>query len=147
MQFKYLMRYMSHRYKTERMRNMTRTTSDLIHELDNAVSEKDTLYGKTQTALVVGFNLECKMIFHDESDRLQKLNTMVKDGGIPLGFIKVVKIENNFEFLSKPLTGFEKNEKIQRILNEVCTIIGKTEPFRDPGGTSSPVAVKSVRYD
>jgi hypothetical protein len=129
------------------MRYMTRTTNDLINELDNAVTDQDTLCGMTQTALVVGFNLECKMIFHDESDRLQKLNTMVQDGGIPLGFIKVVKIGNDFEFLSKPLTGFEKNEKIQRILNEVCTIIGKTDTFRNAGEPSSPVAVGSVRYD
>jgi microsomal dipeptidase-like Zn-dependent dipeptidase len=129
------------------MRYMTRTTDDLINELDTAVTDQDTLCGMTQTALVVGFNLECKMIFHNESDRLQKLTTMVQDGGKPLGFIKVVKIGNDFQFLSKPLTGFEKNEKIKRILTELCTIVGKTMAFRDAGGPSSPAVDGSVRYD
>ncbi|MHB8052552.1 MAG: hypothetical protein ACYDEZ_04585 [Methanoregula sp.] len=105
---------------------MTRTTKDLINELDNAVSDQEASGNITQTALVVGFDLECKMIFHDESDRLNKLNTMVQDGGIPLGFIKVAKIGNELQFFSKPLIGFKKNPKIQRILKELCTTVGKT---------------------
>jgi hypothetical protein len=129
------------------MSYMTRTTSDLINELDSAVTDQEASSGMTQTALVVGFNLECKMIFQNESNRLEKLNTMVQDGGKPLGFIKFVKTGNDFQCLSKPLTGFEKNEKIQRILSELCTIVGKTMASEDAGGPTSPTTVGSVRYD
>jgi hypothetical protein len=105
---------------------MTRTIKDLIKELDNAVTDQEVSSNIAQTALVVGFDLECKMIFYDESDRLNKLNTMVQDGGVSLGFIRVAKIWNELQFFSKPLTGFEKNPKIQRILTELCTLVGKT---------------------
>jgi hypothetical protein len=71
------------------------------------------------------------MIFYDESDRLNKLNTMVQDGGVSLGFIRVAKIWNELQFFSKPLTGFEKNPKIQGILTELCTLVGKTMTLGD----------------
>jgi hypothetical protein len=105
---------------------MAKTTKDLITELDKAVTDQEVSAHMTQTALVVGFDLECKMIFHNESNRLDKLNTMVKKGGVPLGFIKVAKIGDDVQFFSKPLSGFEKNPKTQRILTELCTLAGKT---------------------
>lgn len=103
---------------------MSRTTRDLIQELDNAVTDEEASEHSTQTALVIGFDLECKMIFYDEPDRLDKLNAMVREGGIPLGLIKVAKIGDDLEFFSRPLNGYEKNPKIQRILSEVCTSAG-----------------------
>lgn len=105
---------------------MIRTTRDLIRELDNAVTDLEESEKNSQTALVIGFDLECKMIFQDEPDKLDRLNGMIKDGGIPLGFIKVAKVENGIEFFSKPLNGFEKNQKIQRILSELCTTAGRS---------------------
>ena len=104
---------------------MTRTTRNLIDELDAAVTGQGASCDRAHTALVVGFDLECRMIFQDESDRLQKLNTLVSNGGIPLGFIKVIKVGDDLQFFSRPLTGFEKNPKILRILNELCTMVGK----------------------
>jgi len=103
---------------------MTRTTKDLIRELDNSVTDDELSEHHTQTALVIGFDLECRMIFYDEPDRLDKLNTMIREGGVPLGLIKVAKIGDDVEFFSRPLSGYEKNRKIQRILSDVCTTAG-----------------------
>ena len=105
---------------------MIRTTKDLINELDNAVTDQEAAGNSTQTALVIGFDLECKMIFYDESDRLNKLNTLVREGGVPLGFIKVARVGDDVQFFSRPLKGLEKNPKIRRILTEFCTLAGKT---------------------
>lgn len=105
---------------------MIRTTKDLINELDNAVTDQEAAGNSTQTALVIGFDLECKMIFYDESDRLNKLNTLVREGGVPLGLIKVARVGDDVQFFSRPLKGLEKNPKIRRILTEFCTLAGKT---------------------
>lgn len=99
---------------------MTRTTTDIITDLENAVTDRDLLYDNAQTALIVGFENECKMVFHDEPDRLKKLNILVKDGGIPLGFIKITKVGNDVNFLSRPLIEFKDDPATAIFLSEVC---------------------------
>ena len=104
---------------------MTRTTEDIIKDLDYAVYEDDAFCDFTQTALVVGFEHECKMIFHGDPDRHNKLTDMVRDGGIPLGLIKVARIGKDIQFLTEPLIEFRGNPETQELLTELCTIMGK----------------------
>jgi len=110
---------------------MTRTTVDVINDLDKTVSDHDLSGYRTQTALVVGFEHECKIVFRGQPDRLDKLNTMVRDGGIPLGFIKVTRMGKDVAFLSKPLIEFKNNPETQKILTALCNGLGKTLAFGD----------------
>jgi hypothetical protein len=104
---------------------MTRTTGDVINELDNAVTERDLLFDMAQTALVVGFEHECRMVYHNDPDRLKKLNTMVKDGGTPLGLIKITKVGDDVNFLSRPLVEFKDDPATATLLTRLCTGLGK----------------------
>lgn len=110
---------------------MTRTTVDIINDLDDAATDQDLLDCMTQTGLVVGFKHECRIVFHGQPDRLDKLNTLVRDWGLPLGFIKIIKIGKDVEFLSKPLIEFKNNPETKKILTELCTGLGKTLAFGD----------------
>jgi len=104
---------------------MIRTTGDIINDLDNALTNQDLLCDRTQTALVVGFEHQCKMVYHGQPDRLDKLNTLVRNGGIPLGFIKVNKTGKDVEFFSRPLSEFKNDPEIQKILTRLCNGLGK----------------------
>jgi hypothetical protein len=112
---------------------MTRTTKDLIDDLDAAVTGQGVSGDRTQTALVVGFDLECRMIFQDESDRLQKLNTLVSNGGIPLGFIKVVRVGDDLQFFSRPQTIFEKKSEDPQNFKRALHDGRKDDGFRRGG--------------
>ncbi len=108
---------------------MTRTTADVIHDLDKTAADHDQSGFMTQTGLVVGFEHECRIVFRGQPDRLATLNTMVLDGGIPLGFIKVTRMGKDVEFLSKPLIEFQNNPETQKILTALCNGLGKTLAF------------------
>jgi hypothetical protein len=112
---------------------MTRTTGDVINDLDNAVTDRDAIYDMSQTALVVGFENKCIMVFHDEHNRLKKLNSMVQGGGTPLGFIKITKMGKDVSFLSKPLIEFKDDLATAKLLTELCTELGKRVAFRNKG--------------
>ena len=116
-------------YCLEEGEQMTRTTEEVIKDLDYAVDENDAFCDFTQTALVVGFQHECKMIFHGDPDRNHKLNDMVRDGGIPLGLIKVARIGKDIQFLTEPLIEFRGNPETQELLTELCNIMGKHLAF------------------
>ena len=104
---------------------MTRTTSEVINDLDNAVTDKDLFFDMVQTVLVVGFEHECRMVYRDEPDRLEKLNTMVKSGGTPVGFIKATRSGNDVNFLSRPLAEFKDDPATATLLTELCKRLGK----------------------
>jgi hypothetical protein len=112
---------------------MTRTTVDVINDLDSAVPDRDAVYTMAQTALVVGFEQECRMLFHDDPDRLKKLNSMVQNGGTPLGLIKATKIGNNVNFLSRPLIEFKDDPATARLLTELCKRLGTGVAHRQNG--------------
>ena len=112
---------------------MTRTTGDIINDLDNAISDQDLLCDKSQIVLVVGFENECKMVFHGEDDRLTKLNTMVKGGGIPLGFIKATKIGKEVSFLSRPLIEFKDDPAAADLLSRLCIRLGNQVVCKEKG--------------
>lgn len=103
---------------------MTRTVGDVIKDLDTSITGQDLLRDKTQTALVVGFEHECKMVYHGQPDRLDTLIAMVRNGGIPLGIIKVTQCGVNVEIYSRPLIEFQNDPEIQKILTRVCTGMG-----------------------
>ena len=112
---------------------MTRTTGDIINDLDNAITDQDLLCDKSQIALIVGFEHECRMVFHGENDRLSKLNTLVKGGGIPLGFIKATKIGKDVSFLSRPLIEFKDDQATAELLSRLCFRLGKEAVCKENG--------------
>jgi hypothetical protein len=112
-------------YCWEEGEEMPRTTEEVIRDLDYAVDENDAFCDFTQTALVVGFEQECTMIFHGDPDRQNKLNDMVRNGGIPLGLIKVARIGDDIQYLTEPLIEFRGNPETQKLLTELCNIMGR----------------------
>jgi len=112
---------------------MTRTTSDVINDLDNAVTRLDSLYDNAQTALVVGFEHSCSMVFHDDPDRLKKLNALVHGGGTPLGFIRITKVGNDVNFFSRPLLEFKDDPTAAALLTGLCTGLGRRMVQEDQG--------------
>jgi hypothetical protein len=77
---------------------MTRTTEGVVKRLDCAVDDNDAICDFTQTSLVVGFKHKYEKIFHGDPGRHNKLNDIVRYGGIPLGLIKVAKIGKDVQF-------------------------------------------------
>ena len=112
---------------------MTRTTVDVINDLDSAGTHRDAVYQRAQTALVVGFEQECRMLFQDDPERLIKFNRMVQNGGIPLGLIKAAKIGNDVNFLSRPLIEFKDDPVTAKLLTELCTRLGKRAASQENG--------------
>lgn len=104
---------------------MTRSTSDVINDLDSSVTGNDVLYDNAQTALVVSFEHSCRMVFQDDPDRLKKLNTLVHGGGTPLGFIKITKVGKEVNFFSRPLVEFKDDPTTAALLTVLCTGLGK----------------------
>ncbi len=121
---------------------MTRTTGDVINDLDNAATGRDAFNEMVQTVLVVGFEHECRMVFHDEPDRLTKLNSMVQGGGTPLGLIKITRTGKAVNFLSRPLIEFRDDPATATLLTEVCTGLGKKVVACEDKGMSSSFAGK-----
>lgn len=60
-----------------------RSTLDLIHELEAEAKHF------THCFLVVGFEKHNERVFATRTDRLEQLNELIEQGGIPLGFIGV----------------------------------------------------------
>jgi hypothetical protein len=56
---------------------------------------------------------------------------MVRDGGIPLGLIKVAKIGKDVQFLTEPLIEFRGNPETQELLTELCNIMGRQLAYGD----------------
>ena len=104
---------------------MTKTTQQLIDTFEKTGVNQDPQCEDQNTALVVCFEHECKVIFHCDPNRHQQLISMVKDGGTPIGFIKVVKKGEEIEFLSKPLMEFKDDPKVHTVLKELSHSIGK----------------------
>jgi hypothetical protein len=112
---------------------MTRSTGDIINDLDNAITDQDLLCDKSQIALIVGFEHECRMVFRDEEDRLKKLNTLVRGGGVPLGFIKATKTGKEVNFLSRPLFEFRDDTATADLLSRLCIRLGKQVVCEEQG--------------
>jgi hypothetical protein len=104
---------------------MTRTTEEIIDELDSAVTDEDALCDVSKTALVVRFEHECKMILHGDPDRLDKLNTMIENGGESIGFIKVAQKGPKVKVVSIPLVEFIDDDPVNVVLNELCEVLEK----------------------
>jgi hypothetical protein len=104
---------------------MTRTTEEVIDELDSAVTDEDALCDLSKTALVVRFEHDCKMILHGDPDRLDKLNTMIENGGESIGFIKVAQKGPIVKVVSIPLVEFIDDDNVNVVLNELCEVLEK----------------------
>lgn len=115
---------------------MTRTTVEVISDLDRAVPQRGADNPRAQTALVVGFEQECRMLFQDDPDRLKKLNSMVQNGGTPLGLIKATKTGNEVNFLSRPLIEFKDDPATARLLTELCKRLATSVAQRQKGISS-----------
>ncbi len=106
---------------------MTRTTGDLIQDLDHTVTAQDALYDEVRAALVVGFNgmHECRMVFSDDPDRHENLNVMVGIGGTPLGFIKLNRTGNEIALMSRPLAEYAGDPAAAAFFTGLCTGLGR----------------------
>jgi len=104
---------------------LTRSTSEVIQDLDNAGTNRDARYDQVAIALVIGFEQGCKLIFHGDPDRLPRLNAMVRDGGKPLGLVKVIKKGNEMSFLSKTLIEYKDDPEVAGYLTTFCSVMGK----------------------
>ncbi len=112
---------------------MTRTTSDLIEDLDHTITAHDAVYDEVQTALVVGFYEKhaCRMVFYDDPDRLEKLNTMVSGGGSPIGFIKMNRLGRDIALMSRPLSEYAGDPSTAAFFTGLCTGLGKKAAIGD----------------
>jgi hypothetical protein len=122
---------------------MTRTTGEVINELDNAITDTDLLCDMAQAALVVGFEHECRMVFRDDPDRLTKLNTMVRSGGMPLGLIKITRDGGDVNFLSRPLIEYRDDLAAATLLSKLCAGLGKRIAVNGLHSSSSGTYQKS----
>ena len=105
-------------------------TEDLINDLDSSV-----LGPVFSNVLVLAFNNGYKTIYHHDPDGVNKLNSMIRNGGLPLGFIKAVEIKGGWKFLSQPLPEFRGNERmeVRKFLEEYSIMLNKKLLFGDKG--------------
>lgn len=97
-----------------------RTTADLIKELTKESPKFIYLN------LVVGFEDECKFVEARESEPLKKLNTLVKAGGEPIGFVGLLKAamqgsKLTIRVMARPVREYESDPKIKRVLDKVSS--------------------------
>ncbi len=103
-----------------------RSTKDLIKDLDNEAIVGDEDRDELFTVLVVGFENESKTIFHNESNRLKRLNELVRNHGCPVGFIKAYRSGKELKFMTKLLPEVENDENCKKLLQDMSVTMEKS---------------------
>ncbi len=98
---------------------MTRTTKDLIEELDRESKKFTSL------ALVVGFEKHTDYVWASDKDGLAKLNDLVEAGGEPVGLIGAILDSKIATIRARALQEYEDQEWVQRYLGELVQTIGQ----------------------
>ncbi len=93
---------------------------DLIRELEGVALEFDS------ASLVVEFADHCQVVYNHDEQKLTKLDTLVKQGGNPIGFIGSLYPEDApFQVFLRPLTKFGDDPAVKARLNEVVGLIAE----------------------
>ena len=98
---------------------MTRTTRDLIEELDRESKQFNLL------ALVVGFEKRTDLVYASDESSLEKLNGLVEAGGEPIGLIGATLDRNIGTIRTKALQEYQDQEWVQGYLDELAQTIGQ----------------------
>jgi|SRR5215469_1058236 len=89
---------------------MSRTTTDLIHQLDEVAQNQSF------AALLVAFEKNTGIVFSEWPDRLERLNALVASGGEPVGLVVVNATTG--EMKVGALEEYEDDEKVLAYLRE-----------------------------
>ena len=97
-----------------------RTSKELIEELRAEASSAEFV------VLAVGFPQETKMVNSTltDAEALDTLNTLVSQGGHPLGFIRCRCKSNSRVFEVRPLDEYADDPVPGRVLGEICQRMG-----------------------
>jgi hypothetical protein len=95
-----------------------RTTIDLIEEL-NRESQ-----GAVHCVLVVGFQNTTLFVYDSDDNPLQNLNSMIQQGGEPVGFIRVIGEPGTLKLESRPLHEYADDSSIAEYLSRLCDGVG-----------------------
>ena len=100
-----------------------RTTAEVIEEL--TIESEDGM-----ACLIVDFESTRLFVYSTADDPLGELNEMVKNGGTPLGIIKVVKGNGSLFISGRPLEEFSNDDYIRGYLTTLAEIFRqRLEPF------------------
>jgi|SRR5215469_11131505 len=89
---------------------MSRTTVDLIHQLDEVAQDQSF------AALLVVFEKNTGIVFSELPDRLERLNALVASGGEPVGLVLVNPTTGKIRV--GPLEEYKNDEKVLAYLRE-----------------------------
>ena len=98
---------------------MTRTTSELIEELNRESKKFDYL------TLVVGFEKRTGYVVASDKDGLAKLNELVEAGGKPIGLIGATRNNNIVTIRAKAFEEYEGQEWVKGYLGELVQTISQ----------------------
>jgi hypothetical protein len=98
---------------------LVRTAIDLIQEL-NRESQ-----AAVHCVLVVGFQSTTLFVCASDDNPLQNLNSMIQQGGEPVGFIRVIGEPGTLILESRPLHEYADDSSIAEYLSSLCDAAGK----------------------
>ena len=99
-----------------------RTTSELIGELEREAQSF------SQIALVVGFQERAQFLWYsdgDKSEKVDKLNHLIQEGGEPIGLVGVNIAGDIGSFYLRPLQEYETDETTLAYLKKLGSIVAR----------------------
>jgi hypothetical protein len=78
-----------------------RNTSDLINEMQKEAKNAFLV------AIAVGYHDDTKFVFSSEKEPLRELNSLVKQGGFPIGLLRFVKENGAIQGSYRPFDEYE----------------------------------------
>jgi hypothetical protein len=101
------------------MNQITRTTADLIAELEGESEDFDTV------GIAVGFEKNAKFIFSDDADRIKKLNAALGQGGQAIGLIGIKRLGSGLSVSSRVFREYEGEQWAQEFLDDLSDFCGQ----------------------
>jgi hypothetical protein len=101
------------------LNRITRTTADLIAELEGESENFDAV------GIAVGFEQNAMFIFADDTDRIEKLNAALGQGGQAIGLIGIRQLGKRFAVLSRVFREYKGEQWAKEFLDELSDSCGQ----------------------
>lgn len=96
-----------------------RKTADLVQEMKNEAKNAWLV------AIAVGFPAETKFVFSSSSHPLEDLNSLVKNGGSPIGLLRFDKENSSVQGSYRPFEEYENESWIKEYLTGLLENTGE----------------------
>ena len=95
-----------------------RSLHDLIEELTTEKKVREL----TMAAIIVGFDKQTKFVWYDEArDMLSELNSLVNDGGKPIGLMGYAQLPQEVRFYHRPFAEYAEEDWVEGFLKKLMS--------------------------